>query len=1052
MFNPEHYQNPMILHENRVPSRSYYIPFEKNAMPRQLTLANVLYRDQSPRFLSANGNWKFSYHEEGFHTLPENFHETNFSVSDFDDITVPSCWQTEGYDKCHYSNTRYTIPCDPPYVPADNPCGLYVRDINIGGEFNDRDAYIRFEGVNSCFYLWINGTYVGMSKGSRLPAEFNITESVKPGKNRLTVLVLKFSDGTYLEDQDCWRFSGIFRDVYLLARDKSHVRDVFLRQEFQDDQSVLIHCEVMGTPELISTVTMISQCGSNVIGQEELILDESGYAIAEFPIEQPHLWSAELPYLYRIVVTSGDETLIFDMGIRQIAIRDDGALTINGQSVKLKGVNRHDFHPQFGQTVPLGWMQEDLVAMKRHNVNTIRTAHYPNDPCFMLLCSYYGFYVVDETDIETHGLKPDWNVLSQDPVWSDAYLDRMERLIERDKNQACVIMWSLGNESGYGANHDRMAYWARERDPDRLVHYEGANIHQTDEEDAFSLRSTMYPSLDWVREYADDESKTRPYFFCEYSHAMGTGPGDLWDYWQIINQSPKLIGGCIWEFWDHGLQAIRYTDSKGKTYTVPKRGHKKALERMGLTQEEIDGMDAVAFTAYGGDFGDEPHDKNFCLDGLVYADRTPHTGFKEAKEIYAYARATPVDLRSGKIRVHNDYDFIDLSHIYMEWYLENNGNILASGSIYDLATPPHESEEVELGFNIKSDAIMGFCAVSIRFRFKSNPEIHYTWAGHGYEMAFCQLVVEENRVSFNVSVGQNQNLALHEREGKLLINGGDFEYIFDLRKGAFVQLSRQGINFITQPVTFDIWRAPTDNDRNIVHQWRQWGLDRVSTHIYKTSWENPEPDLCVIKTHYAISGYTEAPILRGIAEWTIESTGKVTLSTTVEVDERKTMHDDAQLMLPRFGLRFVMPTGTEQVDYFGYGPHENYVDMRRSVWKSIFHTTVDAMFENYSMPQENGARYGVDCAFIGDDRHMGILFESGEQPFSMNVSHYTSHDLTAAQHPHELTKSSETFVNIDYKNNGIGSNSCGPDLYKPYRFDEREFTFTVSFMPMLAFG
>jgi beta-galactosidase len=1071
MFIPPNFENPLTTHENRERPRAHYIPFCEP--PKDLTLANVYARGQSPRFLSANGNWHFAYFDEGYTALPEGFHAADYDVSAFDTIAVPSCWQTEGYDRCHYTNVNYPIPCDPPYVPSRNPCGLYVRDIFIDPAWNGRDIFINFEGVNSCFYLWVNGNYTGMNKGSRLPAEFNITKHVKCGMNRFCVLVLKYCDGTYLEDQDCWRFSGIFRDVYLLAREKERVRDVFVRQELAFDEegnppvSVPVHVELAGTPDLQVTVQLTGECGGQIIGQEALQLDEFGCGFAEISVAYPLLWNAELPYLYKLLITYVESTpvddefrrsevLIFDIGLRKIELAENGALLINGQSVKLKGVNRHDFHPLYGQTVPLEWMQDDLLLMKRYNVNTIRTAHYPNDPRFTALCSFYGFYVVDEADHECHGMRPDLNALSKDPLWEDAYIDRIERPVERDKNHACVIMWSLGNESGYGGNHDKMVYWARERDPDRLVHYEGANPHQTDEDDFLSLRSCMYPSLEWLAEYTADDTKKRPYFLCEYSHAMGTGPGDIWDYWEIIKKTPKLIGGCIWEFWDHGLTAKRYTHTEGKTYTVPYRGAGKALAQMGLTREQIAEMPSVTFTAYGGDFGDAPNDANFCLDGLVYADRTPHTGFKEAKAVYAPVRAEIIDAAFGKINIFNDYDFADLSHITLAWWLENDGQIVDKGEETDLFIPPHEAGEIILPYVLPEKEAMGFYTLNLRFCYKDTPYLYHSgfrpWANCGDEMALLQFVIADNRVAPPLHLQPLRPitpLVINEKNKLLHIGNCNFNYTFDMYNGTFTQIDGQNTPFITQPLSFDVWRAPTDNDRNIQHAWRAWGLDRAVTRIYNAAWESPDDQTCIIKTRYAMGGCSEAPILRGNAVWTVESNGRIHLATTVEVSERIGMWEKSRLPLPRFGLRFVLPDGHERVQYFGRGPCENYTDMCRSARKSLFSTTVNEMFENYAMPQENGARGNVDFVFISDEGQRGLLIEAGDTAFSFNASHYTASDLDKAKHPHELTKRNETIVNIDYKHNGIGSNSCGPDLYKPYRFDEKEFTFSVSFMPVV---
>ena len=1046
MFKPLHHQNPEITHQNRLPSRGYYIPYDIATPPKNLVEANV-YRRRSTRLQDLNGQWGFGYFEEGPHTLPKGFYEMDFESSDT--ITVPSCWQTEGYDICHYVNTRYTIPCDPPYVPAANPCGVYSKDFHISPNFAEKDLFITFEGVNSILYLWVNGQFVGMSKGSRLPAEFDITQYVQSGNNRITALVMKFCDGTYLEDQDCFRFSGIFRDVYLLARDKAHVRDIFIKQEILDDTAKL-NIEIDGTPGLDVNVTMLTQTRKKEAAKGDVTIGADGHATIELMVEKPRLWNAEEPYLYNVLVQTGDEILVFSTGLKKVAIGKDASLKINDRSVKLKGVNRHDFHPLFGQTVPLQWMIDDLKLMKQYNVNCVRTAHYPNDPRFVQLCSSMGLYVVDETDHECHGMQPSRDRLDELPEWETAFIDRIERLVERDKNQASVIMWSLGNEAGKGTNHEKMAEWTIARDPSRIMHYEGFNMQQTGEEYDDGVFSRMYLSLEYCKEYAENPDKKRPLFLCEYAHAMGVGPGDLWDYWQLIHSSPKLIGGCIWEFWDHGLKAKRYTDKNGKIYTVPARGYKKGLQRMGLAPEQIAGMSVVDFTAYGGDFGEEPHDGNFCLDGVVSPDRIPYTGFKEAKKAYEFAKVTAPQVALGEIEVHNGYDFITLEHLDMEWELTDGINIIESGVVTTLTAPPQGSQKINLGYKLPQTN--EFLALNIRFLYKKTCDIHT----RGSEMTFAQLIINDNAkcdAALPAIRAYDSAITSFEEGTNVHILGQNFHYIFDLQIGAFTKLAKDGVNMITEPLTFDVWRAPTDNDRYVQVQWRIHGFDTFKTHIYNANYQANE---CKFSVEYALGGKSKQPILKGNATWTVSQTGCITLDTNVNVTKNECMtrrpgsSPAAQLMLPRFGLRFVMPKGTENIRYFGYGPHESYADMHHSAYKGFFTTAVDDMFVNYPVPQENGARYSTDYAMVTDGRGVGILFEAMEgKPFSFNAMHYTSHDLDNAKHPHELTKLDETIVNIDYKNSGIGSASCGPELHGLYKISERNFSFSVKFSPVI---
>ncbi len=1060
-----YYEDPKITGINREQPRAWYIPFSSESVPKNLTMAN-LNREASPYYQSLNGGWQFQYHKN-INTVPCNFFAKGYPAEGFDNMRVPSCWQTEGYDLCHYTNVNYPIPFDPPYVPNDNPAGIYIKDFNIPEGWNSKDTYIVFEGVNSCIYLWVNGEFVGFSKGSRLPAEFNLTKYLCPGQNRIAALVLKYCDGTYLEDQDCWRFTGIFRDVYLLNRAPKRVNDYFIKQKNVSVEHATITYEAKGTPSATVNLKLVSQCGCKTLYTGELTLDANGDGKVSFEINSPKLWSAERPYLYKLIAECGGEVVITDLGIRSIKVSQDGAVLINDVAIKFKGVNRHDFDPMYGQTVPLAAFKADLLLMKRHNINTIRTSHYPNDPRFLTLCDYYGFYVVDETDLESHGAQPaiDFHYFPNQPEWADAFMDRMIRMVERDKNHPCIFMWSLGNESGYGPNHIEMAKWTKLRDDSRLVHYEGSVNRNDMDTDCLDVLSYMYPSWEAMEGYRDIENRNKPYFLCEYSHAMGNGPGCLKDYWEIINSSPKFIGGCIWEWWNHGIAARRYTDKSpanfGKTYTVPLKGYKKALQNLGIT--DTSSMEYVDFYAYGGDFGDKPNDGNFCMDGLISPDRKPMPGLLEAKSIYAYVNAELVGSGSQvapKIKITNLYDFVSLDDVYAVWHIDDGGKTTAQCSIYELNLAPHTSAEYALnlpdGFTWGCEAYL-----NISFRFKSSKE----WADRGYEMQFFQLALPEIKAeTCECCCSANANAAVKaapyysypisvETEttscgNKLLsITGFDFHYEFDMHLGTFVKICRNGADMICAPVTFDIWRAPTDNEMHAKRPWEQFLFDKVSTHIYSAEITKNDCDICEITVKYSIGCYIYEPIIRGTAIWTVCRCGEIGLNTHVDVTDYSTRDMGRNLFLPRFGIKLVMPQGSEYVKYHGYGPNESYIDKRLSSHIGTFETTVDDMFVDYFYPQENGARYGVSNACFTDLRGMGLLV-TGEN-FCFNASHYDSKDLTEAKHPHELHKLDETIVNIDYKTSGVGSNSCGPMLREKYRFNDRSFDFAVKLMPLI---
>ncbi|MCL2572661.1 MAG: DUF4981 domain-containing protein [Defluviitaleaceae bacterium] len=1041
-----YYQDPTVIHVGKEEPRAYYIPFQKGAIPASPGRPTNLKRNKSPHYQSLNGGWKFQYNPSP-QSAPEDFFAADYDTTHFDTITVPSCWQTEGYDVNQYCNVNYPIPVDPPYVPLENPVGLYCRDITYPVAWAKKERYLTFEGVNSCFYLWVNGEFVGFSKGSRLPSEFNVTEFTHPGTNRVAVLVMKYSDGTYMEDQDCWRFSGIFRDVYLLARDKAHVKDVFIKTTGEKiEESATVTVELKGTPGLATNIRLTSQCGCKELGQSTATLDVDGNVSTVFEIKAPKLWNAEKPYLYKVIIESGDEALLFDVGVRTAGFQSDGAFVVNDRPIKLKGVNRHDFHPDFGQAVPLAWMEEDLRIMKRHNVNTVRTSHYPNDPRFLQLCNFYGFYVMDEGDMETHGMQVATGMqdfLATDPAWLDCHVDRMKRMVERDKNNPAVVMWSLGNESGNGPHHVAMAEWTRQRDPARPVHYERFWPHQTHEPDYLDMISRMYPTIEWTKEYAENPKQNRPLILCEYSHAMGNSPGCLQDYWDIIYRTPKIIGACIWEWWNHGLRAKRFTDFDGNQYTVPAQKYKEALAQLGLIQEEWEAMDCVEMWAYGGDFGEKPHDGNFCMDGLVTPDQQPKTALLEAKNVYGYISAKY--LGDGNVEIRNWYDFIDLSHVYLVWSAQKGGKTIAQGEVCQLNAPPHGSQTVNLGLEDAPDS------VNLSFKYKGTLG---DWAPHGYELIHRQLLINQQPVENPMEPAITGALTVEENVDNLRIIGLDFEYVFDKLLGTFTELKLGGADMICAPITLDIWRAPTDNDVQFKEHWYEWGLNNARPRAYEVKLEEKSENHCKISVTYSYLGYTHGPILKGQATWTVGTCGKLTYSTDVEVDERlrdkfgwSKTNGMEQVYLPRFGLRLEMPEGTNQVTYHGYGPTESYVDKRRSTYKGLFSTTVDTMSEKHEYPQESGARYGVDYAWITDQRGKGIYVQCGEAPISISASNYCNHDLTEAKHPHELTKLDTTLVHLDYKNTGIGSGSCGPILEKPYRFDERQFSFTVSILP-----
>lgn len=990
-----------VLHILREAPRSYYIPYA------DATSARSGKRSRSSMFQSLNGNWKFRYYSS-VQEVTDTFYDEAYDVSQWDDLIVPSCWQTQGYDQLHYTNVNYPIPVDPPFVPGRNPAGLYVREFEVGEAWNGKQIFTMFEGVNACFYVWVNGQFTGYSQGSRIPAEFNISEHIRPGTNRIAVMVLKWCDGTYLEDQDVWRFSGIFRDVYLLARDSAHIRDVFIKQQFSTDWGhAKLICE-LDTTAALDALALLQDAEGNVVAKGAVHMD--GQSVIELEIEKPILWNAENPYLYELYLQDGREVLRFPVGFRQVEIHDS-VFMVNGQSIKLKGVNRHDSHPDLGQTVPVNHMIQDLKLMKQHNINTVRTSHYPNDPRFLDLCDEYGFYVVDEADLECHGLavSGDFHQLTRDPAWEKAFVDRAVRMVERDKNHASIIIWSMGNESGYGPNHIAMAAWTQERDNTRLVHYEGAaKVYGGDTNtEALDIESVMYPSLDYVETYGQEKGHIKPLFLCEYSHAMGNGPGDLKEYWDLFYKYPNLMGGCVWEWNDHGI----------RTRTA----------------------DGTPFFGYGGDFGDQPNDGNFCIDGLVSPDRKPHVGLLELKQVIAPVRIEAEDLSRGTLKITNLYDFIDLAHLSFSWVLEQCGEMIEQGSLGTIQADPHESVTAIIPFQKAFPDGRSFLTLTARLCESAK------WAEEGHEVVFAQFELPGSDAAADQEEAWLTSLRsrpVHTaREGStLILQGMDFKHIFDLNQGTFIQISKQGVDMLAAPLKLNIWRAPTDNDRNIKHKWMEQGYHRAEMKVYRVNVKEESAQGIVIAVNYSLGGYMKHPILNGEAVWRVDGSGEVALQTKVKLRE-------GLPYLPRFGLQVVMKGGNEEVEYFGFGPHGSYVDKQQSVRKGKYLLRVDDMFEPYVMPQENGSRFGTEKAAVTSELGMGLAF-SAAAPFSFNAAHYLPEDLDQAQHLHQLVKRKETIVHLDYKMSGVGSNSCGPELLEKYRLDEKEFEFTLQLRPV----
>lgn len=988
---PNYHQSTETLHVGCEKPRAYFVPFPCGCASKNAE------RGESTFFKSLCGEWNFKF----FKSVND---VCDLSTEGSDKLTVPMSWQMalgRGYDVPNYTNVNYPIPYDPPFVPDENPCGLYSRKFTVPAAMAGKKIYLNFEGVDSAFYVWVNDEFAAYSQVSHMTSEIDVTSLVHAGENEIKVLVLKWSDGTYLEDQDMWRMSGIFREVYLLFRDETHIRDIFVHCDLDDsftDADFTADVDVTGK----ATVewTLDCPCGET-ISSGKCDVDENGKIVVP-TVKNAKLWSDEEPNLYNLTLHCGNEYITLPIGARRVEIKD-GCVVINGKKVKAKGVNRHDSHHLLGHATPVEHMVRDIMIMKAHNVNMVRTSHYPNDPRFTALCDKYGIYVCDETDLETHGARP-WYALSRSPEWEGEYVDRVQRMVERDKNHPCVIFWSLGNESGWGQNHVAMHTWIKSRDTSRIVHYEGANYDYNDGKylrDVTDIESRMYPSPTWCDNYCKNPERDEPLFLCEYSHAMGNGPGDLRDYWEVIEANDNFFGGCVWEFIDHSV-AI------GDKYGDP------------------------SFT-YGGDFGDHPNDGNFCVDGLVYPDRRVHTGLEELKQ--AIMPVAVREVKPGTVAIKSRRYFKSMNDISMAWTVKVDGKAVKSGVHPNLDIAPEAEEVFEI---VPENELPAHGTVTLDLSFRQNKPTE--WADVGYEVGFAQFIYE--RAEKVKAAPALYPVELCENREEYTVTVGETVYKISKFSGMITDICDNGEHLITKPVVPQIWRAPTDNDRNVQWDWRNSSIHNAKVKCYSTEVVKADENEAVILSKISLAAAPNEVVLRADITYTVKYGMGIKIACDVKWNVQKKHY-------PRFGMRLTMPEGAEQMRYFGYGPNESYVDKRLASKLGEYKSTVTENYEPYVFPQENSSHWGCRWADVHTVAGHGFLFTSCE-PFSFNASHFSPEQLTETRHHYELKREPETTVMLDMRMDGIGSNSCGPELAEKYRFNETEFSSSVTIKPVFA--
>ena len=1008
MIVPRYYENLSVLHENTMPARAYYIP----ASRRMDNL--VEHREESDRMQLLNGTWKFQYFNS-IYDIQDSFFEKNYDTENFDEIQVPSVWQMAGYDTHQYTNIRYPFPFDPPYVPQDIPCGTYAHTFVYHKDENAPKAFLNFEGVDSCFYVWINGSYVGYSQVSHMTSEFDITDLLRDGENSIAVLVMKWCDGSYLEDQDKFRMSGIFRDVYILKRPKQAISDYHIKTRIED-MLAKVEIEMKFYSPLNVKISIEDRNGAVVaLGS----IAEEGTAVLE--IASPELWNTENPYLYKLILETENEVIVDHIALRKIEIKDQ-VIYLNGQKIKFRGVNRHDSDPVTGFTINLEQITTDLTLMKQHNFNAIRSSHYPNAPFFYEMCDKYGFMVIDEADIEAHGpfmiyRKEDtdynrfkrWNEkIADDPVWEEAIVDRVKLMVERDKNRFCIVMWSMGNESAYGCNFEKALEWTKNFDPDRITQYESARYRNYDETYDYSnldVYSRMYPALSEIQEYLDKDG-SKPFLLVEYCHSMGNGPGDFEDYFQMIQDNDKMCGGFVWEWCDHAI--AHGTAENGKT-----------------------------IYAYGGDHGEEIHDGNFCMDGLVYPDRTVHTGLLEYKNVYRPARVISYDKESGELVLHNYMDFDDLKdYVKISYELTQDGLVISKGKLPEVSAAPHSEGKINLKINVPES---GKCYLKFIYHLKK--ELPLLDEDHilGFDEievsqkdAKCQLA--EKWVEKTVT---DSELQVSEDDTQIHIKGREFAYTIDRRTALFTEMKFAGREYLNHPMELNIWRAPTDNDMYIKSEWKKAHYDKAYTRAYTTEVVQGKHGV-KITSHASVVAETVQKILDVTITWKIEAAGKIDADIAVT-------KDDEFPDLPRFGVRMFLDKKLSAARYFGMGPQESYCDKHQAASHGLYQANVDDLHEDYIRPQENGSHY--DCEYVELNNSRYGIVASAEKAFSFNASYYTQEELEKKTHNYELTESDSVVFCVDYALNGIGSNSCGPVVLDQYRFDDVLFRFQFTLIP-----
>lgn len=985
------WENIAIAHQNRMEPRAFFRSYP--------TKQKALYNEPSytHHFKSLNGAWKFLFLEAPEYS-PAGFEQPSYDCTGWDNITVPSNWQLEGYGKMHYSDLWYNFPINPPYVPTNNPTGLYKRNFTIGQDWlENQQVILRFHGVDSAYHVWVNGQEVGFSKGARLLAEFDVTDVVQAGSNELTVRVYQWSDGTYLEDQDMWWLSGIFRDVDLYTQPLTGIDDFTVVTDLNADYTAAelqITAKIRhARPGLALSYELLDEARKEVLSGS--VSAEQAVQITE-AVESPRLWTAETPALYTLLLTLKDgddviEVIPQKVGFRKIELKGD-TFTVNGVAIKFKGVNRHDYNPVTGRVVSREEIIQDIRLMKQHNINAIRTAHYPNSTYLYDLCDEYGMYVIDEADLECHGfeLTGNYDWISDDPAWELSYVERLERMIHRDKNHPSIIMWSLGNESGFGHNFRAMASRSRELDPTRLVHYEGDF-----EAEVTDVYSTMYSWLEHPTKKTMAqiiETSQKPHILCEYAHAMGNGPGNLSDYQELFYAHDKLQGGFVWEWFDHGIKTVT--------------------------------EDGRVYYRYGGDFGDDPTNGNFCIDGLIMPDRTPSPGLLEYKKVIEPVLTYEADLRQGIVRCENKYDFASLAHLDLTYSICKDDEVIRTGRADISAVEARSSRDIELGYTLDFEPEPG-TDYYLNISYTLNRDT--IWAPQGHELATAQFKLPlESEPHYITPEGE---LEMIKKHCELVVQGTEFEVIFDTVTGQMKSWTRHGVTVVEQGPQLQFWRAAIDNDMEIVQDYKK----KYFMHLMHEVVEDLTYEQHADHVHFRVqtmNGTTNSSwYYRSAYDYRIYPNGDILFEVS---GEPSGYTHNAPDMLPRIGVKLNINKNCEYGKWYGRGPGESYADSKQAALFGVYEQTVEGMFTNYVYPQENGNHTDSRWVRLTDRYGVGLMAVA-YPTMDFSATYYEVEDLDLAKHTIDLKPRDYIVLNLDYKQNALGTNSCGQNQLEKYR-------------------